>query len=84
MNKKNSQLLLVLTCVSALCLGAGFMMGSAFTIHEAIRGLEYIDNVNIEVDINETLMVEAMMPYIEANENNSRQNAGELSESEVY
>lgn len=42
----------------------GMAVGSIAITKAAFKGLDYADNINIIIDVNETDMVNAMLPYI--------------------
>jgi len=46
-------------------LGLGYITGTTYTVRSFSKFFDYVDVVNIDFDINETKMVEALMPYVD-------------------
>ena len=64
--KKESKMLVLFLLVGLLAgIGLGYVLGTTYTVRAFASSLEYIENFEVNINMNETKMVEAMLPYIE-------------------
>ena len=67
---KKEYIIMVIFCVliAISSFFGGVAIGAISMTKVTFEGLDNIDNIEINVDINESKMVAAMLPYIEAEE----------------
>ena len=62
MNKTIITILLICAFIGGL--GLGYITGTQYAVKSFSKFFDYVDTVNIDFDINETKMINAMIPYI--------------------
>jgi len=59
---------ILLMCVFIGGLGLGYITGTQYTVKSFSKFFDYVDTVNIDFDINESKMIDAIIPYIKEGE----------------
>ena len=64
---KQKIIIILMLCMFLGGIGVGYVLGTTYTVRAFAKSLDYIDSFELNVDINESKMVEAMIPYINNN-----------------